>query len=60
MKSNICKECLETCCYNEKYDAYFCKRCNHWNEESCSDEMCPFCFDRPKKPSMLAKKSKKS
>lgn len=36
--------------YNEKYDAYFCRKHNEWKEKKCGDEKCSFCHDRPEKP----------
>jgi len=37
--------------YNEKYDAYFCNKCDSWNEDKCRDKGCMFCSGRPEKPS---------
>jgi len=45
-----CKECKKKLSYNEKHDAYYCKRCNIWNEKNCGFEKCCFCRDRPEKP----------
>lgn len=45
-----CKKCGTTNCYNEKYDAYFCSKCNKWLESVCRDPNCDYCTERPKKP----------
>lgn len=47
--NNKCK-CGTTEVYYEKYDAYFCPKCNKWLESGCNDPNCEFCKDRPKKP----------
>ncbi len=45
-----CKKCGDKLDYNEKYDSYYCKKCNIWLEDCCSDPKCRFCSKRPKKP----------
>ena len=45
-----CKDCLERFCYNERYDAYYCKTCNTWESSQCSDKECSYCVNRPKLP----------
>ena len=37
----------------DRYDAYFCPRCNKWLERKCRarrDSECSFCKDRPRRP----------
>jgi len=36
--------------YFEKYDSYFCPKCNRWLDEQCSDPNCEFCVNRPDIP----------
>jgi hypothetical protein len=36
--------------YSEKYDAYFCSKCNSWLEKKCSDPNCYYCPNRPERP----------
>ena len=35
----------------EKFDAYWCARCDVWLEEACTDATCEFCPGRPAHPS---------
>lgn len=37
--------------YSERYDAKYCLVCDEWLEKNCRDPSCPFCYDRPEKPS---------
>ncbi len=50
-QEKICQECGEFCCYNERYDAYFCAGCDRWNSPKCDEKDCFFCPKRPKYPS---------
>ena len=45
-----CAECNTQGVRSEKYDAYYCKRCNVWLEPRCSLCACPYCETRPDKP----------
>jgi hypothetical protein len=53
MKINKCTKCSKSCEYDEFFDAYFCKKCNIWNEKECGDSACKFCASRPKMPSEI-------
>ena len=33
-----------------EFDAACCPLCNEWLEESCTDEQCEFCVERPYTP----------
>jgi len=50
MKIMDCPKCSKECDYNEMYDSYYCKHCNLWNEDECSDPHCLYCKKRPKRP----------
>lgn len=41
--------CNKYKCYNEKYDADYCKVCLRWFEEKCKNKKCSFCVNRPEK-----------
>ena len=45
-----CATCKEIAIRSEKYDAYYCSKCNEWLEGTCSDVTCNFCSKRPEKP----------
>ena len=47
----VCVHCKTRRSYNEKYDAYYCKKCDYWLEKICPDKNCEYCKDRPKYPS---------
>jgi len=49
----VCKDCMGDGERNEKYDAYFCKKCDRWLETGCDDKECEFCPGRPNKPSQI-------
>lgn len=34
----------------QDYDAACCPLCNEWLEESCNDEHCEYCVERPSMP----------
>jgi len=56
--SNIvmkCKECDSKLEYDNKYDAYYCPKCNKWTESKCNDEDCWFCSSRPETPMKMKK-----
>ena len=40
--------------YNEKHDAYYCKTCDEWLEDICTDRSCAHCNGRPLRPSELS------
>lgn len=46
----FCEKCGTKLKRNEKYDAYYCKKCNEWAEGQCSDPDCFYCVGRPDKP----------
>ena len=46
----ICKRCSTCISYSEKFDAYYCERCNIWLEEKCVDPLCDVCSTRPIRP----------
>lgn len=48
-KLGKCSKCQSE--YSERYDAYYCKKCDRWLEKACSDENCSFCTNRPSRPS---------
>ena len=43
-------DCGEKASYSEKFDAYFCEKCNKWLEDICGDYECNFCNARPESP----------
>jgi len=45
-----CPACGEYKIYHDRYDAYFCARCNAWLESQCSDPGCDYCRERPAAP----------
>lgn len=45
-----CKKCNAEASYSEKYDAYYCKSCNEWTEDICTDRDCEYCKNRPNRP----------
>ncbi len=45
-----CDNCNSDYKYNDKYDAFYCEKCNQWAEKKCRDVNCIFCPDRPEKP----------
>jgi hypothetical protein len=45
-----CKKCKTKVTYDEKYDVYYCDKCNRWLEEKCYSPKCEFCRKRPKFP----------
>ena len=46
-----CPICNRYSDYNDEYDVYYCKVCDIWLEDKCSDPNCEFCVYRPEKPS---------
>jgi hypothetical protein len=42
-------------CYDHDYDAYYCARCEAWNENVCRDPDCCYCAHRPDKPDVQAR-----
>ena len=56
---SICKKCNEQVIYSEKFDAYYCERCNLWLEEKCIDPLCKLCKIRPIRPLKKLKQKKK-
>lgn len=58
MSSYICDVCGEKTKHNEQYDAFYCEKCDRWQEPPCCTEKpidkydCLFhCWERPAKPS---------
>jgi len=47
---DICKRCSFIVSYSEKFDAYYCERCNIWLEGKCVDPFCSACTSRPIRP----------
>ena len=45
-----CLYCSHPFTHHERYDAYYCAKCNYWKEEKCPDKECEFCNRRPEKP----------
>jgi hypothetical protein len=45
-----CQTCEEFQIYYDKYDAYFCPKCNKWKDSNCGDPDCLYCNKRPLKP----------
>ena len=39
--------------YDEKHDSAYCEACDVWLEDTCGDENCFYCKDRPDKPSKV-------
>lgn len=50
MSKTKCPTCNSSRIYHEKYDSYFCPKCNKWLEEKCNDVKCIYCIERPDKP----------
>lgn len=48
-----CKRCEEDRKYSERWDAYYCEKCDFWLSARCAKHSeCPIhCHLRPKKPS---------
>lgn len=46
-----CITCNSYYHYNERFDSYYCPRCNEWKEKKCSDKDCFYCNERPEMPS---------
>lgn len=45
-----CSTCNSLRIYHEKYDRFFCPKCNLWLESGCDDPNCEFCTTIPEKP----------
>ena len=50
MRKYRCPDCGKKGSYKEKYDAYFCSKCNKWLDTKCSDITCEYCSKRPDNP----------
>lgn len=50
MYEHTCPNCQRETCYDEQFDSNFCKECNIWVSQTCGDEQCYFCVNRPKTP----------
>ncbi len=50
LKEHHCIHCGTKRDYSEKYDSYYCSKCNHWLNIICPDRKCEFCKDRPRYP----------
>lgn len=46
-----CSVCQHYLFYSDDYDSFYCKECDEWKEQKCSDPICEFCLVRPEKPS---------
>jgi hypothetical protein len=49
-EEQYCNVCGINQIYFDKYDAYFCPKCNHWLENKCGDQDCNYCPNRPDLP----------
>jgi len=56
---SVCTKCENTITYSEKFDAYYCEKCNLWLEERCVDPLCKLCKQRPIRPINKSKVTKK-
>lgn len=45
-----CNRCGVRTEYSMDHDAHFCRRCNRWTEQGCSDPNCDICPKRPERP----------
>ncbi len=50
VEETLCPACAEHKIYYDRYDAYFCARCNSWLESACGDPECAYCPGRPERP----------
>lgn len=50
---NECEVCHNQLHYSEVCDALYCDPCDEWKEKSCDDTGCPYCPNRPDRPSGL-------
>ena len=50
LNEHLCPKCKTVKSYAKEYDSYFCKTCNEWLEDICTDRECLFCRTRPLKP----------
>ena len=50
VRKQFCSKCKFNLVYFEKFDAYFCPKCNSWTEPTCSDPSCKYCAKRPQSP----------
>lgn len=48
--NNFCSQCKSNLIYYDKFDTYFCPKCNSWTESKCSDPHYEYCPNRPKYP----------
>jgi len=48
--SHFCLDCNSKKLYSEDYDTYYCRECDKWLEEQCSDIYCEYCARRPLTP----------
>jgi len=50
--NDFCYTCNNEGHYIEEFDVYYCKKCDHWLEETCEDLLCLRCAQRDgKRPS---------
>lgn len=45
-----CTTCKSNLIYYDRFDSYFCPKCNRWTESKCDDPHCRYCPNRPEKP----------
>ena len=49
-QNNFSSQCKSNSVYYDKFDTYFCPKCNSWTESKCSDPHCTYCPSRPEYP----------
>lgn len=42
-ENKVCSQCNSHLVYYDKFDTYFCPKCNTWTESKCSDPYCNYC-----------------
>ena len=51
-----CLKCNTLALRSEKYDSYYCDKCNIWLEYRCQDPQCKLCKSRPIRPGRKKKR----
>lgn len=49
-ENKFCSQCKSNLVYYDKFDTYFCPKCNSWTSSKCSDPHCKYCPNRPEYP----------